>query len=237
LFSADPPYISCLWQEKEDGGFISPNDFARPDKGFDFLPRLLYWKKYSPDFTSSPTSICYKFATVQTFSGSIKTIKAADTNVISSGTLSEIYPQATSINREDVNSIVLSYGNVYVTDYDDVNNTYSDAVIKEGLYQTYYNNMVNMLKQNPRVRNVNINLNIKDIVNLDFRKLIYIDGVYWRINKIKDFNPLTKSTTKVELVEWVNIGETAAYIPTLNKYDGKWNNNPPTGGVQETSRN
>jgi hypothetical protein len=131
----------------------------------------------------------------------------------------------------------LSYGNVYVTDYDDVNNTYSDAVIKEGLYQTYYNNMVNMLKQNPRVRNVNINLNIKDIVNLDFRKLIYIDGVYWRINKIKDFNPLTKSTTKVELVEWVNIGETAAYIPTLNKYDGKWNNNPPTGGVQETSRN
>jgi hypothetical protein len=237
LFSADPPYISCLWQEKEDGGFISPNDFARPDKGFDFLPRLLYWKKYSPDFTSSPTSICYKFATVQTFSGSIKTIKAADTNVISSGTLSEIYPQATSINREDVNSIVLSYGNVYVTDYDDVNNTYSDAVIKEGLYQTYYNNMVNMLKQNPRVRNVNINLNIKDIVNLDFRKLIYIDGVYWRINKIKDFNPLTKSTTKVELVEWVNIGETAAYEPPLNKYDGKWNNNPPTGGVQETSRN
>jgi hypothetical protein len=232
LFSADPPYISCLWQEKEDGGFISPNDFARPDKGFDFLPRLLYWKKYSPDFTSSPTSICYKFATVQTFSGSIKTIKAADTNVISSGTLSEIYPQATSINREDVDSMLLSYGNVYVTDYDDITNTYSDAVIAKGLYQTYYEKMIDMLKENPRVRKLSLNLKIKDIVNLDFRKLVYIDGNYWRINKIQDFNPLKNTTTKVELIEWVNLGETAAYTPVLNKYDGKWNNNPPTGGVQ-----
>ncbi len=235
LFSADPPYISCLWQEKEDGGFISPNDFARPNKGYDFLPRLLYWKKYSPDFTSSPTSICYKFATVQTFSSSIKAIKAADTNVISSGTLSEIYPQATSINREDINSMLLSYGNVYVTDYDDVNNSYSDAVIVKGLYQTYYEKMIDMLKENPRVRTLSLNLKIKDIVNLDFRKLVYIDGDYWRINKIKDFNPLTNTTTKVELIQWINLGDSTAYIPALNKYDGKWNNNPPTGGVQ--SRN
>jgi hypothetical protein len=232
--TSDPAYNACLWQEKEDGGFISPNDLARPDKGYDFLPRLLYWKKYSPDLSSNPAAICYKYATAQLFNSTYKGIFAQQN---ASNVLSDVYPQATSINRDDAGGIVLSYGNVYVTDYDDVNNTYSDAVIKEGLFQTYYYNLVNMLKQNPRVRNVNINLNIKDIVNLDFRKLIYIDGVYWRINKIKDFNPLTKSTTKVELVEWVNIGETAAYEPPLNKYDGKWNNNPPTGGVQETSRN
>ncbi len=232
--TSDPAYNACLWQEKEDGGFISPNDLARSDKGYDFLPRLLYWKKYSPDLSSNPAAICYKYATAQLFNSTYKGIFAQQN---ASNVLSDVYPQATSINRDDAGSMVLSYGNVYVTDYDDVNNTYSDAVIKEGLFQTYYYNLVNMLKQNPRVRNVNINLSIIDIVNLDFRKLIYIDGVYWRINKIKDFNPLTKSTTKVELVEWVNIGETAAYEPPLNKYDGKWNNNPPTGGVQETSRN
>ena len=221
----DPAYNACLWQEKEDGGFISPNDLARPDKGYDFLPRLLYWKKYSPNLSGAT---CFKYATAQLFNSTYKGIYAE------SGTptvLSDVYPQATSINRDDASSMVLSYGNVYVTDYDDATNTYSAAVIKKGLFQTYYYNLVNMLKQNPRVRNVNINLSIKDIVNLDFRKLIYIDGVYWRINKIKDFNPLNKSTTKVELVEWVNIGETAAYEPPLNKYDGKWNNNPPTGGV------
>ena len=49
--------------------------------------------------------------------------------------------------------------------------------------------------------------------------------------KITDFNPLTNTTTKVELIEWVNLGDTLAYTPTLNKYDGKWNNNPPTGGT------
>jgi hypothetical protein len=226
--TTDPAYNACLWQEKEDGGFISPNDIARPDKGFEFLPRLLYWKKYSPDMSSNINAICYKYATAQVFSGTFLGIFA---QLNASNVLSDVYPQATSINREDINSMLLSYGNVYVTDYDDVNNTYATQVIKKGLYQTYYENMINMLKSNPRVRNLSINLKMKDIVNLDFRYLIHIDGVYWRINKVKDFNPLKNTTTKVELVEWVNIGESAAYEPTLNKYDGKWNNNPPTGGV------
>ena len=211
----DPAYNACLWQEKEDGGFISPNDLGRPDKGYDFLPRLLYWKKYSPNLSGAT---CFKYAVAQLFSGTFEGIYAE------SGTpnvLSDVYPQATSINREDASSMLLSYGNVYVTDYDDATNTYADQTIVKGLYQTYYEKMINMLKENPRVRTLSLNLKIKDIVNLDFRKLIYIDGVYWRINKIKDFNPLTNTTTKVELIEWVNLGDTLAYTPTLNKYDGK----------------
>ena len=227
--TSDPAYNACLWQEKEDGGFISPNDLARPDKGYEFSPRLLYWKKYSPDMSSNPAAICYKYATAQVFSGTFLGIFA---QLNATNVLSDVYPQATSINREDVDSMLLSYGNVYITDYDDVNNTFASQTIKKGLYQTYYENMIDMLKENPRVRNININLKIKDIVNLDFRKLVYIDGCYYRINKIKDFNPLSNTTTKVELIEWVNLGETAAYTPALNKYDGKWNNNPPTGGVQ-----
>ena len=221
----DPVYNACLWQEKQDGGFISPNDLARPDKGYDFLPRLLYWKKYSPNLGGAT---CLKYAVAQLFSGTFKGIFAE------SGTpnvLSDVYPQATSINREDASSMLLSYGNVYVTDYDDATNTYADQTIVKGLYQTYYEKMIDMLKENPRVRTLNLNLKIQDIVNLDFRKLVYIDGVYWRINKITDFNPLTNTTTKVELIEWVNLGDTVAYTPTLNRYDGKWNNNPPTGGT------
>jgi hypothetical protein len=226
----NPVFNACLWQEKEDGGFISPNDFARPDKGFDFLPRLLYWKKYSPDLGGNT---CFKYAVAQLFSGTFKGIFAESGAL---NVLSTVYPQATSINREDESSMLLSYGNVYVTDYDDVNNSYSDAVIVKGLYQTYYEKMIDMLKENPRVRTINLNLKIKDIVNLDFRKLVYIDGCYYRINKIKDYNPLNNSTTKVELIEWINLGDTTAYTPALNKYDGKWNNNPPTGGVQNITR-
>tara|TARA_R100000655_G_scaffold8024_2_gene21296 strand:- start:2708 stop:5398 length:2691 start_codon:yes stop_codon:yes gene_type:complete len=222
----DPAYNACLWQEKEDGGYISPNDFARPDKGFEFLPRLLYWKKYSPNLNGAT---CFKYAVAQLFSGTFKGIFAESGAI---NVLSTIYPQATSINREDSSSMLLSYGNVYVTDYDDATNTYADQTIVKGLYQTYYEKMIDMLKENPRVRTLSLNLKIQDIVNLDFRKLVYIDGVYWRINKIKDFNPIANSTTKVELIQWVNLGDTAAYTPVLNKYDGKWNNHPPTDGVE-----
>ena len=52
------------------------------------------------------------------------------------------------------------------------------------------------------------------------------------LNKIKDFKPLTNTTTKVELIQWIELGETAAYTPALNSYDGKWNNNPPSGATE-----
>ena len=58
----------------------------------------------------------------------------------------------------------------------------------------------------------------------DLRKLIYIDGDYWRINKISDYAPLTNKTTKVELVKWISYGGFVSDDPTLNQNDGKWNN-------------
>jgi len=81
-----------------------------------------------------------------------------------------------------------------------------------------------MVKENPRVRTLQVNLKIKDIINLDLRKLIYIDGDYWRINKISDYAPLTNKTTKVELVKWISYGGFVSDDPTLNQNDGSWNN-------------
>ena len=66
--------------------------------------------------------------------------------------------------------------------------------------------MIEMIKSNPRMRTTHIALNMTDIVNLDFSKLVYIDGVYWRINRIVDFQPNKNQSTKVELVEWMDIG-------------------------------
>ena len=61
------------------------------------------------------------------------------------------------------------------------------------------------LKSNPRIRTAQINLHIKDILNLDMRKLVYLDGSWWRINKIVDFSPAKNETTKVELIQWVEV--------------------------------
>ena len=66
--------------------------------------------------------------------------------------------------------------------------------------------MFEMFKLNPRVRTVYVDLKISDIINLDFRKLIYIDGCYWKLNKISDYMPNKNQSTKVELIEWVEVG-------------------------------
>jgi hypothetical protein len=44
-------------------------------------------------------------------------------------------------------------------------------------------------------------LTIEDIYNLDFSKLIYLNGGLWRLNKINDFNPNVFQTTQVELLK------------------------------------
>ena len=212
------PYIACLWQEAEGNVFLSPNSTTRPDKGFEFQPRLLFWKRYSPNLGGNT---CLKYAVAQTWDATYKGIFADQTAV---NVISTSFPQATSYNRDDSSSPVLTYGNVWVRDYDDANNTYGAYSIGNGLYQTYYKQMVEMIKENPRVRTIQVNLKMKDIVNLDLRKLIYIDGDYWRINKIIDFAPLNNKTTKVELVKWISYGGFASDTPTLNQNDGSWNN-------------
>ena len=223
--SADPPYLACLWKEKEEGGFISPNDFARPDKGFDFLPRLLHWKNYTASGLTFDTG---KFASVQTWTGTNKSVAANSDLTIGGNVLFNRYPQATSVNRDDSTSPVLTYGNVYVRDFTDNTDEYSAYQIGKGLYETYYKQMVEMYKYNPRVKEAYINLKIKDVVNLDFRKLIYIDGVYYRLNKIIDFMPNNNKTTKVELIEFPLLGEFASSIPRLNENDGNWGNSEST---------
>ena len=228
-FSFTPPYISCLWEEKQEKGFISPNDYARPEKGFDFLPRLLYWKNYT---ASSLTFDTGKIATAQLWNGKTRSI-VANLGVVSDNVISDRYPQATSVNRDDSTSPVLTYGNVYVRDFDDSTDTYSPYVSGKGLYETYYKQMIEMYKYNPRVRVANINLKIKDIANLDFRKLIYLDGVYWRINKISDFTPQANTTTKVELIEFPLLGDFAASIPTVNSNDGSWTNSETSFNIYE----
>ena len=78
-----------------------------------------------------------------------------------------------------------------------------------GLYFYYYNKMINQLKQKPRIKNLHINLDRKDISLLDFQKLVFINGIYYRINKIIDFKPQDKKSTRVELTEYYDLGRDA----------------------------
>ena len=60
---------------------------------------------------------------------------------------------------------------------------------------------------NPRLKVVYINLKISDVVKLDLSKLVYIDGYYYRINRIIDFQVNNNNPTKVELVLYEELGD------------------------------
>ena len=72
--------------------------------------------------------------------------------------------------------------------------------------------LIKQLKQKPRIKVVYVNLTYSDVSNIDFSKLIVINGVYHRINKIVDFQPHKKQSTKIELVEYYNLGYDTASV-------------------------
>jgi len=71
-----------------------------------------------------------------------------------------------------------------------------------GLYELFWKNMIEQYKANPRIRTAYFNLTMSDMILIDLRKLVYIDGSYWRVNKIIDYSPAKNTLTKVELVQW-----------------------------------
>jgi hypothetical protein len=48
-------------------------------------------------------------------------------------------------------------------------------------------------------------LNEVDIFNLDFSRLIYVDGALWRLNKVEDYNPMASDVTRVELLKVIEL--------------------------------
>ena len=205
-------YSGCLWQDKGDDTQTSPNDYARPDKGYNFLPRLLYWNKLT-GLDQNVATLSHS-AKVQTWANTTARITANQN--YSSGNInvaSYIYPQATSTNRNDSTYPILSYGNIWTRTYTASTETYSVYAVGKGLYETYYRTLLEMMQRSLRLRTVFVDLKPKDIINLDFTKLIYIDECYWRISRVVDYQPHKNTPTKVELIEWIEVGVFALKDP------------------------
>jgi len=137
------------------------------------------------------------------------------------------YNSATSINRHDfTNQFGLTYGNYWAKDYDASTNTYNAVgdQVGKGLYERYYSPMISGLLAIPKARTCYIDLKITDVVQLNFRKMVYIDGVYYRLVKVVDYQPHLNVPTKVVLHQFSTaIGVS---LPT----EGVWINTNNTGG-------
>jgi hypothetical protein len=72
--------------------------------------------------------------------------------------------------------------------------------------QFHKNTLLDIIDINSRLLEADFHLTPQDIADLDFRDIILIDNAYWRINKVKDYNPIgTDKTTPVVLYKINNI--------------------------------
>ena len=68
------------------------------------------------------------------------------------------------------------------------------------------NSLLDIIDVNSKLMEVDFYLTPKDVADFDFRDIILIDNAYWRVYKIKDYNPIgSDKTTRVILYKINNI--------------------------------
>jgi hypothetical protein len=74
------------------------------------------------------------------------------------------------------------------------------------LFNSYWSEYIaEITDKDSKLLTCSLKLNEVDIYNLDFSKLIYIDGSLWRLNKVLDYNPMDFNVTKVELLKVIEL--------------------------------
>tara|TARA_R100000935_G_C2838973_1_gene169888 strand:- start:290 stop:3388 length:3099 start_codon:yes stop_codon:yes gene_type:complete len=209
------PYRANLWGLCDTGAIPTPGSSCRPPYAYNFMPRLLNYVKMS-EFVTPPNpsrfqtrtqywALADEFYLIPGYTG---TYQYKFLCVASS------YDKFTdSVNPRQP----LTYNSLNQGTFVRSNNTVTSPIPFRGLYQTYYQKMIEQVKSNPRIKTVYVNLKLSDINNLDLRKLVYIDGYYYRINRVVDYMPNNNEVTKVELVLWEDLG----FLPI----DTSFNNN------------
>lgn len=112
---------------------------------------------------------------------------------------STVYPYAGTVDSPrdpyyDINWFNMEEGDFVYWDYAMWTNA--------NLYNTYWKNFIDEVSDPASmVVKADFNLSPKDIFDIDFRKIYVVDGVYYRIQKIIDYDPVKPGLTKVELLK------------------------------------
>lgn len=75
---------------------------------------------------------------------------------------------------------------------------YTSANLFNGYWSEY---VAEITDKDSKLLTVNVLLRDIDIYNLNFGRLVYIDGSLWRLNKINNYNTMTNDTTQVEFLK------------------------------------
>lgn len=88
----------------------------------------------------------------------------------------------------------------------EINFILSTAYPSANLFNGYWSDYVAEISdKDSKLLSCNVRLTDLDIYNLDFSKLIWIDGSLWRVNKISDYNPMSDDTTKCEFLKVIEL--------------------------------
>ena len=198
------PYRANLWGLCDTGAIPTPSSSCRPPYAYNFMPRLLNYVKMS-EYVYPVNPI--RFQTKTQYWGLME-----DFYLIPGYTGGEQYKflcVASSYDKftDSVNPRQpLTYNSLNQGTFVRATNTVTSPIPFRGLYQTYYQKMIEQVKSNPRIKTVYVNLKVSDINTLDLRRLVYIEGFYYRINRIIDYRPNNNEVTQVELVLWEDLG-------------------------------
>ena len=204
-----PVMIPVLWNKDCYTGIGIGNTQGRPSEMItNFVPRIFYycWEN-TVDNTTIPGGQVVNPAGTQTYYSRIFSSGSAFQNQTT-------YPRATFVDWEEYSQTVSMRPSLSFTDESFVAPGQTSTNEVPGLYSVYYKNMIEQLKQSPRIRTVYVNLKMTDILNLDVRKLVYLDESWWRINKVSEYSPANNQSTAVELIQWLDVGFYPIYSGT-----------------------
>lgn len=163
-------------------------------------PRVLMWVGKRP-YTSGKGSSAINLGTVANGKYGWELLSSVAIAGAASGTSSnyELYPFAGTCDSPedpyyDINWYNIESGDFVYWDYARFTNN--------NLYNKYWKNFIDEVSDpSSMVVKANFHLTPKDIYSLDFRKIYVVDGVYYRLQKVIDYNPVNETMTKVELLK------------------------------------
>lgn len=158
---------------------------------------------YTMDSTGLQTQLRSKLRILY-WNGAKTTVNAWNYTSYTAGTSSEVYyPYAGHIDDPITPTTDLSFGVpneiYYVNPYGQTSYT------NNNLFNQYHKLFIDEITDvNSKIVTAFFRLQPLDILVLSFRNKIYIDGQYYRLNKVIDYNPLVEGVTKCELLKIKN---------------------------------
>jgi len=158
---------------------------------------------YQLDSTGLQTKLRSKLRILY-YAGAKNTVNGFTYTSYVTGSSSEIYyPYASHIDDAITPTTDLSFGVpneiYYVNPYGQTSYT------NNNLFNQYHKLFIDEITDvNSKIVTAFFRLQPLDILVLSFRNKIYIDGQYYRLNKVIDYNPLVEGVTKCELLKIKN---------------------------------